>query len=106
MFEEIRDQDEIKRIANQYSIPVEAVLRVRRMECKYVGGGSTYIVYSTAGVGWAGCGHPRCTQCQFESARGVVGDAAVEAYRERWLAKIEQGQEVPGRVRRYLRRNR
>jgi hypothetical protein len=95
------------RIATNYCIPPEQIVRVERKECKYIGGGMTYVVTLLDGEqAWHGCGHPRCSQCEYASASGAVGDDAIRKYYQIWEEKIRSGDgDVPSYVRRFVTRS-
>lgn len=82
-----------------YNIPVEEVVDIEHFECRYVGGGATYIVTMRDGEkGWMGCGHLRCEQCKYSSAQGPVGDAAKRKYSIPAKEKVMEIREIRERA--------
>lgn len=87
------NRSEVSQIAAQYCIPEHRIAQVREKTCD--GGYSTYEVLTAKGKGWQGCGHPRCTLCQYKCAEGIVGDDAIEAYMDDWLDMFFTGEVIP-----------
>ncbi|MCK4958018.1 MAG: hypothetical protein KAT00_01425 [Planctomycetes bacterium] len=96
----ITDAEQIKSIAESYSIPPECVETVITKEC--VGGYSYTVVKTSRGDGWEGCGHTMCSMCPGGSAGGLVGDDAVRAFWDIWMNKARIGIKLPSYITKQL----
>lgn len=75
--------DEVKRLAESYSIPPDQIACAYTYEC--AGGyGGTVIVTQDDVERHQGCGHPMCTMCEFRCGVGV-GNEACRDFAAHWI---------------------
>jgi hypothetical protein len=83
MKKKIEVTDDVKRLAESYSIPASKVRAAYQYEC--AGGyGGLVIETSDGRERHQGCGHPMCSMCEFEQGIGVGNEACADFAAE-WI---------------------